>query len=108
MYPENRLWHATRRRAERSIRNQFGTKIMKCARRQESSSTSFWSEGTTPVDIEQIADVRAGLDIVPMRGIFRAYEIEPARASVRGRAFRRRQRFRALSRRLATKRPGEL
>lgn len=35
----------------------------------------FWSEGTAPVDIEQIADVRAGLDIVPMRGIFRAYEI---------------------------------
>ena len=36
----------------------------------------FWPEGTTPVDIEQIADVRASLDIVPMPGIFRAYEID--------------------------------
>ena len=36
----------------------------------------FWSEGTAPVDIEQIADVRAGLDIVPMRGILCAYEID--------------------------------
>jgi hypothetical protein len=29
----------------------------------------FWPEGTSPVDIEKIADVRAGLDIVPTPGI---------------------------------------